>query len=81
VLLIIEVADTTVDYDGPVKVALYAKAGIKEVWVINLPEEKIELYAEPSGGAYQIPKQIKRGEEAQAHSLPGLVVNTDKVLG
>src|ERR1043165_4040767 len=49
VLLVIEVADTTVDYDRLVKVPLYAKAGIREVWLVNLPEEKIELYAEPSG--------------------------------
>ncbi|MBA3804648.1 MAG: Uma2 family endonuclease [Acidobacteria bacterium] len=80
VLLIIEVADTTVDYDRLVKVPLYAKAGIKEVWLVNLPGEQIEIYAEPAGGAYQINKQIKRGEEAQAHSIPDLVVSADTVL-
>lgn len=81
VLLIIEVADTTVDYDRLVKVPLYAKAGIKEVWLVNLPAEQIEIYAEPSGGAYQITRQIKRGEEAQAHSIPGVAVSADTVLG
>jgi len=81
VLLLIEVADTTVDYDRLVKVPLYAKAGIKEVWVVNLPAEQIEIYAEPSGGAYQITKQIKRGEEAQAHTIPNLIVSADTVLG
>lgn len=80
VLLIIEVADTTVDYDRLVKVPLYAKAGIKEVWLVNLPSEQIEIYAEPAGGKYQITKQIKRGEEAQAHSIPDLVVNAGMVL-
>ena len=80
VLLIIEVADTTVDYDRLVKVPLYAKAGIREVWVINLPAEQIEIYAEPAGGKYQIIKQIKRGEEAQSHSIPELVMSADTVL-
>jgi Uma2 family endonuclease len=80
VLLIIEVADTTVDYDRLVKVPLYAKAGIKEVWVVNLPAEQIEIYAEPSGGAYQITKQVKRGEEAAAYSIPNLIVSADAVL-
>lgn len=80
VLLIIEVADTTVDYDRIVKVPLYAKAGIEEVWLVNLPGEQIEIYAELAGGAYQINKQIKRGEEAQAHSIPDLVVSADTVL-
>ena len=80
VLLIIEVADTTVDYDRLVKVPLYAKAGIKEVWVVNLPAEQIEIYAEPTGDSYQITKQIKRGEEAEAHSISNLIVNADAVL-
>jgi Uma2 family endonuclease len=81
VLLIIEVADTTLDYDRLVKVPLYAKAGIKEVWVVNLPAEQIEIYAEPSGGAYQITKQIKRGDETAAHTIPNLIVSADTVLG
>jgi Uma2 family endonuclease len=81
VLLVIEVADTTVDYDRLVKVPLYAKAGIKEVWLVNLPAEQIEIYAQPINGAYQITKQIKRGEEAQSHNVTGLIVSADTVLG
>lgn len=81
VLLVIEVADTTVDSDRRIKLPLYAKAGIKEVWLVDLPGEQIEIYAEPAGGAYQIIKQIKRGEEAQAHSIHDLVVSADTVLG
>jgi Uma2 family endonuclease len=80
VLLIIEVADTSVEYDRLVKVPLYAKAGIKEVWLVNLPAERIEIYAEPAGGAYQIIREVKRGEGAQAHSVASLVVNASDVL-
>jgi Uma2 family endonuclease len=81
VLLVIEVADTTVDSDRRIKLPLYAKAGIREVWLVNLPEEKIELYAEPSGGAYQIIRDFKRGEEAQSHSIEGLRVGVVAVIG
>lgn len=81
VLLVIEVADTTVDSDRRIKLPLYAKAGIKEVWLVNLPGEQIEIYAEPASGAYQIIRQIKRGEEAQAHSIPDLAVSAHTVLG
>jgi Uma2 family endonuclease len=81
VLLVIEVADTTVDSDRRIKLPLYAKADIKEVWLVNLPEEKIELYAEPSGGAYQITRDFKRGEEVQAHSIEGLRVGVVAVIG
>ena len=80
VLMVIEVADTTVDSDRRIKIPLYAKAGIKEVWLVNLPAEQIEIYTEPAGGKYQIINQIKRGEEAQSHSIPDLVISADMVL-
>ncbi len=47
VLLLVEVSDTTLVYDRGVKLALYAKAGIKEVWIVSLPDEVIEVYARP----------------------------------
>jgi Uma2 family endonuclease len=51
VLLVIEVADTTVESDRCYKIPLYAKAGIVEAWLVSLPTEQIEIYAEPAGGA------------------------------
>jgi Uma2 family endonuclease len=81
VLLVIEVADSTVESDRRYKIPLYAKAGIKEAWLVNLPEEKIELYAEPLNGAYQINREFKRDEEAQAHSIADLRVNVAQMIG
>jgi Uma2 family endonuclease len=81
VLLVIEVADTTVDSDRRVRIPLYAKAGIREAWLVNLPAEQIEIYAEPERDAYRIIKRVKRGEEARAHSIPELIVSADAVLG
>ena len=81
VLLIIEVADSTVETDRSYKMPLYAKAGIAEAWLVNLPDEKIELYAEPVGGVYQVKREFKRGEDVQAHGITGLSVNVADVLG
>src|SRR5205823_1229767 len=53
VLLVIEVSDTTLKYDRSVKVALYAQAGIPEYWIANLRTNVIEVYTDPSEGAYQ----------------------------
>src|SRR2546423_8636468 len=47
VLLIIEVSDTTLEYDRQVKLPLYARARIPEVWIVNTPEDTIEVYARP----------------------------------
>jgi Uma2 family endonuclease len=81
VLLTIEVADSTVETDRSYKMPLYAKAGIQEAWIINLQDETIELYAEPAGGAYQLSKTFKRGEEAQAHTIENLSVRVADILG
>ncbi|HJR07043.1 MAG TPA: Uma2 family endonuclease [Pyrinomonadaceae bacterium] len=81
VLLIIEVADTTLGYDRQVKAPLYAKAGIAEVWIINLTDEQIEVYAEPSGGTYQTVVNFRRGDEVRAHTIANLAVSVADVLG
>jgi Uma2 family endonuclease len=81
VLLVIEVADTTLESDRRYKIPLYAKAGITEAWLVNLPEETIELYAEPAGGAYQLTKVFKRGAEAQSHTLADLRVSVAALIG
>jgi Uma2 family endonuclease len=52
-LLVIEIADTTLEYDRTQKLALYAKAGIPEYWILNLPERVLEVYREPSGRRYK----------------------------
>lgn len=81
VLLIIEVADTTLAYDRQVKAPLYAKAGVAELWIVNLLEEQVELYAELADGAYQTIVNFRRGEEARAHTIANLAVSVADVLG
>jgi Uma2 family endonuclease len=81
VLLVIEVSDTTLEYDRKVKVPLYARAGIPETWVVNLAEEQIEAYADPAGGAYQTCNSYERGEELQSRSLAPLRVSVAEILG
>jgi Uma2 family endonuclease len=81
VLLVIEVADSTVESDRSYKMPLYAKAGIAEAWLVNLPDEKIELYAEPADGAYQFTSDFKRGEDVLAHGIADLHVPVANVLG
>jgi Uma2 family endonuclease len=81
VLLLIEVADSTVETDRSVKLPLYAKAGVPEVWIVNLPGEVIEIYAEAQGGAYQTARTHARGEVARAQTVAGLSVGVSGVLG
>jgi Uma2 family endonuclease len=81
VLVVIEVSDTTLEYDRNVKVPLYARAGIPETWVVNLPEERIEVYSDPAGGEYQTVRSYVRGKRLQSHTLAALRVSVSKVFG
>jgi Uma2 family endonuclease len=81
VLLLIEVSDSTLDYDRQIKVPLYARAGVAEVWVVNLPEEVVEVYARPSGGKYQDARVVRRGESLTSALVPSLKLDADAVLG
>jgi Uma2 family endonuclease len=53
VLLLIEVADTSLQYDREIKLPLYAEAGIAECWIVNIPEKTVEIYRSPKNGEYQ----------------------------
>ncbi|MFP4253280.1 MAG: Uma2 family endonuclease, partial [Halothece sp.] len=47
IYLLIEVADSSINFDREIKVPLYASAGIKEVWLIDLNENCLEVYRNP----------------------------------
>jgi Uma2 family endonuclease len=49
VLLIIEVAESTLTYDRTVKKRLYARAGIPLYWIVNLIDKQVEVHSAPSG--------------------------------
>lgn len=53
VLLLIEVSDSTLRYDHDVKIPLYAKNGIPEVWLLDIPNRQLEIYREPANSKYQ----------------------------
>ena len=50
--LLIEVADTSLEFDLNVKVPIYARTGIPEVWVIDLNDEVIRIFRNPENGRY-----------------------------
>lgn len=81
VLLIVEVADTTLDYDRQIKVPLYARAGIREVWVVNLMDEWVEVYTRPADGAYQNVSRHGRGGAINSADALNLTLTVDGILG
>jgi len=81
VILIVEVSDSTVKYDRDKKLPLYAEVEIPEVWIVNLPNDLVEVHTKPSVGLYQFVKIFKRGEIVKSEALPELNLPVDKILG
>jgi len=80
VLLLIEVAESSLEYDQQTKAPLYARAGIPELWIVNLIDRVIEVYREPSPEGYQSVRIMRRGETIQPVSFPDLSIAVNDVL-
>lgn len=81
ILLVIEVADTTVHYDRNVKMPLYARAGISEALLFNLPDDRLEYFSRPEMGDYQENQVLSRGERFESMNVPGLTLDIEMILG
>jgi Uma2 family endonuclease len=80
ILLLIEVSESSVEYDRKVKVPLYAKAGILEVWLI-VPETKvIEVYTNPAADGYRLIRRALPGESIALQALPDVNLPVNDIL-
>ena len=62
ICLVVEISDTTVRYDRIVKASLYARAGIPEYWVVDVPQKRLIVHRAPSNGEYTSIKIHASGE-------------------
>ncbi|MEA2573516.1 MAG: hypothetical protein QOH93_814 [Chloroflexia bacterium] len=81
VLLVVEVSDTTLIKDRREKMPLYAQAGIPEVWIVNLQQDRIEVYSQPEGGTYQATRRLRSGQSLAVPGFPEAKVKVEEVLG
>jgi Uma2 family endonuclease len=80
VLLLMEVSKTSLAYDRGIKVPLYARAGVPEVWIVDLEGEVLERYTHPVRGMYQNTVRIDRKGELESTTVPGLVLRAGDVI-
>jgi Uma2 family endonuclease len=83
VLLLVEVSDTTLRYDRDIKLPLYARTGIPEVWIVDLNSGTVEVHDEPllEEGRYALVRSYGRGEEVDSRTVPGLELPVRDILG
>jgi len=79
ILLIIEVADSTIYKDRNVKMPLYALAGIPETWLVDLGNQTVEVFLQPQFGNYADTKVYELGEYIRSEVVPRVAVRA--ILG
>jgi Uma2 family endonuclease len=80
VLLLVEVAESSLCYDRKRKQRLYALFGIPEYWVINLNNESLEVYRQPLAESYAQKSTLFYGETLTLSQFENSVVNTAAIL-
>ena len=81
IFLLIEVADSSLEYDRDVKIPLYASSGITEVWLVDIYEQVIIVYRYPSENGYSDIQKLSRGEKMSIQALPEINLVVDDILG
>lgn len=81
ILLVIEVAVSSLEHDRDVKLPLYAAAEVPEVWLVNLPGDTIAVYRDPGPGGYATVRIARRGDSLDALRLPGVALLVSDILG
>jgi Uma2 family endonuclease len=80
ILLIIEIADSSVEYDRELKASLYAEYQIPEYWLADLTANVVSRYSEPEGRAFRKVESYRRGESIAPALLPSCVIAVDALL-
>ncbi len=80
IFLLIEVADSSLDFDRTVKLELYARAGILEVWIVDLTTDLVLVHRRPSGGGYGLVVRVEAPGALGVEGLPGVMIPVAEVF-
>jgi Uma2 family endonuclease len=81
VFLLVEVSDSTLDFDRNVKGPICAEAGIREYWIVNLVDDCVEVHRDPQAdGSYRDIRTVKRGDRVGLSQITGAVVEITDLL-
>lgn len=80
-VLVIEVADSSLNFDRTTKARLYAAANVPEYWIINVAEKQIEVLRDPTPDAGYATKSIaKAGDQLKLIAAPEIVIDAGKLI-
>ena len=81
VLLVIEVADSSVEYERQTKGPMYARAGIADYWILDVGRDHVVVHRNPTESGYATTRVYRRGESISPLAFPNLALSIDDILG
>jgi len=78
---VVEVSDTTLRYDTKVKLPIYARAGVPELWIENLQKDMLLVCREPAERNYKVQITLRPGESVSPLAFPDVVFEINDLLG
>ena len=81
ILIVIEVSDTTLNYDRSEKLPRYAAAGIPEVWIVDVFGHNMEQNTQPDRGGYRHTETLQHGAIIRSKVLPQLALDVAAIVG
>jgi len=80
VLLLIEVADTSLQYNRTVKIPLYAQHNIPECWLIDLHANRLEIFRDPQEGEYRLHIKPRHTETIALFAQPEIAIALNRLF-
>jgi Uma2 family endonuclease len=78
--LVVEVADSSLDFDTKDKRLLYARAGIREYWVVDINARQLLVYRDPKAGDYAIQLTFGATDTVSPLAVPAAMVAVANLL-
>jgi Uma2 family endonuclease len=80
VLLVVEVADASIEYDRTVKLPLYATHGIAEAWLVDLQNRRLEIYRDVRQGQYGVTEVVTQRDRVIPEAFSDVSIELDTIL-
>lgn len=80
-LLVVEIAETSMQRDRRVKMPAYARTEVPEVWLLDLPGDRLEVFTDPAPEGYRKVRRLRRGDRLAPAAFPEVEFSVDEVLG